>query len=45
VRAAIEADMAPANAWSAADDPDRHASFGKRAQVRFWQLLPLRPIL
>jgi putative cardiolipin synthase len=45
VREAIELDMAPANSWSAHDDPDRHASLAKRAQVRFWQLLPLRPLL
>jgi putative cardiolipin synthase len=45
VRDAIELDMAPANSWSAADDPDRHAGAGKRVQVRLWQLLPLRPLL
>ena len=45
VREAIELDMAPANSWAAADDPDRHASLGKRATVRLWQLLPLRPLL
>jgi len=45
VREAIELDMAPANSWDAAEDPDRHASAGKRAQVRLWQLLPLRPLL
>jgi cardiolipin synthase C len=45
VLAAIESDMAPANSWSALEDPDRHASLAKRAQVRCWQLLPLRPLL
>lgn len=45
VREAITADMAPANSWSAAEDPDRHAGLGKRASVRLWQLLPLRPLL
>ena len=46
VQAAIEVDMAPANAWNAAtDDPDQYASIGKRAKVRLLQLLPLRPLL
>jgi putative cardiolipin synthase len=45
VEAAIEADMAPANSWNAADDPDRHASAAKRARVRALQPVPIRPLL
>jgi cardiolipin synthase C len=45
VEAAIETDMKAANSWSAADDPDKHASLGKRAYVRMWQMLPLKPLL
>lgn len=45
VVSAIERDMQPANSWSALDDPDRHAGLMKRAKVRFWQLLPLQPLL
>ncbi|HTE43241.1 MAG TPA: phospholipase D family protein, partial [Steroidobacteraceae bacterium] len=46
VAAAIEKDMQPENSWNAAtDDPDRYVPFGKRAQVRFWQLLPIESIL
>jgi putative cardiolipin synthase len=46
VAAAIEKDMLPGNSWDAArDDPDRHASFAKRSQVRLWQLLPIKPLL
>ncbi|OQX17125.1 MAG: phospholipase D family protein [Desulfobulbaceae bacterium A2] len=46
VEAAIETDMLPANSWNAAtDDPDQFVSFGKRSKVRFWQLLPIKPLL
>lgn len=46
VETAIETDMAPGNSWNAAtDDPDRHVSFDKRAKVRLYQWLPLRPLL
>lgn len=46
VEAAIETDMAPANSWNAAtDDPDRHASAGKRRKAALYQWLPLRPLL
>ena len=46
VEQAIEFDMQPGNSWDAAkDDPDSHASFGKRSKVRLWQLLPLEPLL
>jgi putative cardiolipin synthase len=42
----IEVDMSPANSWSAAtEDPDRHASAAKRAQVRALQLTPIKPLL
>lgn len=42
---AIEADMAPGNSWNAQDDPDRHASAGKRRKVRLLQLAPVEPLL
>jgi putative cardiolipin synthase len=46
VERAIEIDMQPGNSWNAArDDPDSHASFGKRSKVRMWQLLPIKPLL
>lgn len=46
VAAAIAADMLPANSWQAAtDNPDQYADLVKRSRVRFWQLLPLRPLL
>lgn len=46
VEASIETDMAPGNSWDAAkDDPDQHVSFAKRSKVRFYQLLPLKPLL
>ena len=46
VEAAIETDMAPGNSWDAArDDPDQYVPFPKRAKARFYQLLPLRPLL
>jgi cardiolipin synthase C len=46
VAAALLTDMRPENAWDAArDDPDAAAGFVKRLQVRFWQVLPLRPLL
>jgi putative cardiolipin synthase len=46
VEAAIETDMQPANSWNAAtDDPDQFVPLGKRNKVRFWQLLPIKPIL
>lgn len=46
VEAAIEIDMHPGNSWSAAsDDPDRHVSLVKRAKTRFWQLMPIKPLL
>jgi putative cardiolipin synthase len=46
VEQAIAIDMQPGNSWDAAkDDPDSHASFGKRSKVRMWQLLPIKPLL
>jgi cardiolipin synthase C len=46
VEAAIETDMRPANSWNAAsDDPDAHVDFIKRSKTRFWQLLPIKPLL
>lgn len=46
VEQAIALDMQPGNSWDAAkDDPDSHASFGKRSKVRLWQLLPIKPLL
>ena len=45
VEAAIETDMAPGNSWNAKDDPDRHVSLAKRGRVRFYQLMPIKPLL
>ena len=46
VEQAIALDMQSGNSWDAAkDDPDSHASFGKRSKVRLWQLLPIKPLL
>ena len=46
VEAAIEIDMRPENSWNAATDrPDSHVPLSKRTRTRFWQLLPIRPIL
>lgn len=46
VRAAIETDMQPKNSWNAAiDDPDQYVSFAKRSKVRFWQWMPIKPLL
>lgn len=46
VQEAIETDMPPENCWNAASDaPDRHAPFARRSRARFWQLLPIKPLL
>jgi putative cardiolipin synthase len=46
VEQAIEVDMQSGNSWNALrDDPDAHVSIGKRAKVRFWQLMPMKPLL
>jgi cardiolipin synthase C len=46
VEASIETDMAPGNSWNAAtDDPDQHAPMAKRSKVRFYQALPIKPVL
>ncbi|MBL0212164.1 MAG: phospholipase D family protein [Holophagaceae bacterium] len=42
----IERDMEPGNSWDALrDNPDSHATPGKRRSSRFWGTLPLQPIL
>jgi putative cardiolipin synthase len=46
VEAAIETDMQPGNSWNAATDrPDQYASAAKRSKVRFWQTMPIQPLL
>jgi cardiolipin synthase C len=46
VEAAIETDMRPANSWNAAtDDPDGQVGLLKRGRTRFWQLMPIKPLL
>lgn len=46
VEAAIDTDMLPGNSWNAAtDDPDQHVPLTKRSRVRFWQLMPIKPLL
>lgn len=45
VEGSIETDMLPTNSWNAADKPDRHASIIKRTRARFWQLMPITPLL
>ena len=46
VEASIERDMLPQNSWNLlTDNPDEEASISKRAQLWFWELLPLEPIL
>ncbi len=46
VEAAIETDMQPGNSWNAAnDEPDNDVSFIKRSKARFWQLMPIKPLL
>jgi putative cardiolipin synthase len=45
VASAIEVDILPENSWNAATGPDRYTTAGKRAKVRFWQLLPIKPLL
>jgi len=46
VEARIEQDMRPQNSWAPlTDNPDDHASLGKRMQLWFWELLPLEPVL
>jgi putative cardiolipin synthase len=46
VEAAIEIDMRPGNSWNAAsDDPDQHVSLAKRSKTRFWQMMPIKPLL
>ena len=46
VEASIETDMAPGNSWDAAkDNPDQYVSFAKRNKARFFQLMPIKPLL
>jgi putative cardiolipin synthase len=46
VEKAIETDMQSANSWNAAsDDPDQYTTFAKRSKVRFWQMMPIKPLL
>jgi putative cardiolipin synthase len=46
VEASIETDMAAGNSWDAArDNPDQFVSFSKRSKTRFFQLLPIKPVL
>jgi putative cardiolipin synthase len=46
VEQAIERDMAPENSWDPSmEDPDVHASAGKRRSLLLWKTLPLGPIL
>lgn len=46
VEAAIERDMLPENSWDAAkDNPDQYVSPFKRGRVRFWQMMPIKPLL
>jgi cardiolipin synthase C len=46
VATAVLTDMAPGNSWDMVrDSPDAFASVWKRIAVRFWQALPLRPLL
>ena len=46
VEGAIENDMRPVNSWNAStDDPDSHVSLIKRSRTRFWQLVPIKPLL
>ena len=46
VEASIETDMAPGNSWDAArDDPDQYVSFAKRSKARYFQMMPIKPLL
>jgi putative cardiolipin synthase len=46
VEAKIETDMQPENSWNAASDqPDQYVPLAKRSKVRFWQSLPIKPLL
>lgn len=45
VQERIAIDMQPGNSWKASDNPDKHAAFAKRVKVRFWQFMPIEPLL
>jgi len=45
VQERIAIDMQPGNSWKASENPDKHAAFEKRVKVRFWQFMPIEPLL
>lgn len=45
VASAIETDMLPENSWNAVENPDQYVSLAKLSKVRFWQMLPIKPLL
>jgi putative cardiolipin synthase len=46
VERAIEVDMQAGNSWNAStDSPDDQVAFAKRTKVRFWQWMPVKPLL
>ena len=45
VKNRISVDMQPGNSWKASENPDQYTTFGKRLKVRFWQFLPIEPLL
>jgi len=46
VEQAVETDKSPGNSWNAATDrPDQKSSLAKRGRVRFWQQIPIKPLL
>jgi putative cardiolipin synthase len=46
VESMIEIDMKPGNSWNAAtDQPDQYVPLTKRSRVRFWQTMPIKPLL
>jgi len=46
VEAKIETDMRPGNSWNAAiDKPEQYVPIAKRSKVRFWQTMPIMPLL
>ncbi len=45
VESAIERDMAPDNSWDAHESPDQYNGWWKRSKARFWQVMPIKPLL
>lgn len=46
VETKIETDMRPENSWNAATDrPDQYVPIAKRSKARFWQTMPIKPLL